>query len=413
MYRRILIPNRTDCALRLVRACRALGIRTYLAVARDDRLQTAAEIADEVVYLGYGREAYVSQNAILETARHCLCEAILPGWGFLSEDFAFARKCRALGIHFVGPGTRHLQIFGDKVHTIQLLESAFESPHPYVLCDDPDFSRKLTDLAGPYMVKHRFGGGGKGIRLFEHSDDVLHQVGDYQKTGVIGQYYVEQACAGSGVRHIEFQYFGDGNGQLSLVGMRDCTPQIHYQKWLETSLRPDPDSAVHRLGIAIGQRLCDISYSGWGTVECLRTADGRFRLLELNPRLQVEHGVTEMSAGVDLVRAALELSCGCFSGIPSCQYLADAAEFRLFAQTTGRIDAIGFDGYTWPDHPCADDANYRIEHSVMPGSEISGVYDGLCARFMVRGSDCIDRMRQWLKTFSVCGVHTNLPLLMG
>ena len=163
MYHRILVANRSDCALKLIQACHRLNIEAYDIAAQDDVSNILRTQADKLIYAGHSRESYTDQDNILETALHYGCEAILPGWGFLAEDFQFARRCRRLGIHFIGPSSKQIQLFGDKIKTIQLFEPAFQQTHPFVLCDDKDFNEKIPKLPAPYMLKPRFGGGGKNI----------------------------------------------------------------------------------------------------------------------------------------------------------------------------------------------------------------------------------------------------------
>lgn len=415
MYKRILIANRADCALRLIRACRDLGIQTVAIAARDDDTNVIAQTADRIVYTGFSRDAYTSQNDILEAARHENCEALLPGWGFLSEDPAFAQKCRACGCHFVGPSTRQLQLFGDKLQTIRTLEHAFNPPqHPAIACDHPHLNHWIDTNDGPWMLKNRFGGGGKGIYLVDARRDLDQKLQSLCASKQLSHYYIEKACTSQGTRHIEFQFFGDGKGRVSLVGARDCTPQVHHQKWLEKSISLSSDLELLQIATGIQAVLQTMHYQSWGTVECLRAPDGVCQLLELNPRLQVEHGVTEMAANVDLVRAAIELSCYRQMDLPDLpRDDGEAIEFRLIALKSGTIQHIGFEGCTWPDHPCRDNPDYRIESAVMPNTRISGVYDGLCARFIVRAqNDALSRLKSWLKTFKIEGIPTTLDNLI-
>ena len=301
MYKRILIANRTDCALRLIRSCHELGIQAFVISARDDANEMLRQSADGLVYTGLSRDAYLSEANILEAARHFGCEAVLPGWGFLSENAAFAQSCRLAGCHFIGPTNRQLQLFGDKLQTIALLQKAFPEPHPSIPCDSQRMTEMLEQMSGPFMLKNRFGGGGKDIFLYKNLSELLAKLNTLRISGTLRNYYIEKACVGPGVRHIEFQFFGDGKGNVYFLGARDCTPQIHHQKYLEKTIDITQSSQMTEICSRVQDILQKMHYQSWGTVECLYAEDGKCQLLELNPRLQVEHGVTEMIQNVDLV----------------------------------------------------------------------------------------------------------------
>lgn len=407
MYQRILIANRADCAVRLIRACHESGIEAYVIASRDEPARLPLELADRVICTGESMDAYLAETDILEAARAYGCEAILPGWGFLSEDARFARRCRLAQIDFIGPGTDHLRVFGDKLETIRLLSDV--KSHGVVSCADA-----LEDMACvpmPCMLKGRFGGGGKQVECFETASVLQSRLETLSAHGRLGAYYIEPAWRD--VRHIEYQVFGDGRGCVHLLGARDCTWQSDHQKYFEKSFE---DSRLPELVVARKQvvsRLEALGYLGFGTVEFLVDREGRPHLLELNPRLQVEHGVTEMVSGVDIVRTALRLSC---SGryVPVVMHEAlkrhEAVEFRLFARGTGIIEEIGFEGYAWPDCPPCEGCEVRVESGYRKGAEITGVYDGLIARFLVcapvgRALDC---MRRYLSGFRLEGIRHNL-----
>lgn len=398
MYRRILVAARTDCAVRLIRACHDEGAQAFLVSSRDDDHGVAHEHADGVVFTGMSREAYTAEDDILEAARRTNCEAILPGWGFLSEEYAFARRCRFMGIHFIGPKSNHLQIFGDKLKTIQTLCGTL--PDSVLPCRDGDFRTRLDKTRGPWMLKGRFGGGGKNIERFDDRALIEARLEVLAASGALSRYYVEPAV--DDASHLEFQVFGDGRGRVEIVGARDCSPQRHHQKWLETSL--DLGDLPPNLCDSMEQmrnRLAQLGYFGWGTVEFLVSSQGQVHLLELNPRLQVEHGVTEMTTGIDLVRTAIRLSCG--GNFEFCRTLpvaSQAVEYRLFAEKTGTIRTIGFAGHPWPSAPDAG-VCWRIESGYRSGDRVTGVYDGLVARFMVgtNAKNAHETLKKWLSTF--------------
>ena len=417
MYHRVLIANRADCASRLIDACHALEIQTVLIAARDETARLALEKSDRVVFTGFSRDAYTNPDNILEAAHAECCEAILPGWGFLSEDFAFSRRARLMGLDFVGPSSRHLQIFGDKLDTLERLLPRFGLPLRAKRADDPEILDFLSQSAGPWMLKGRFGGGGKSIARYDDRAALLARIAQAAARHEAHLDFVEPAV--DGARHIEFQVFGDGAGRARVLGIRDCTAQVHHQKWLEYHLEPNTPT-LRRLTENIETTFSELRYQGWGTVEFLVTRDQAFHLLEVNPRLQVEHGVTEMARQVDLVAAALELSC---HGRVDWDVLDsamdeprphDVLEFRLFARGTGRLD-LGFEGCRWPDHPMRDDPAHRLETGYDTGNDITGTYDGLIARFLVRTSKggAVGAMKSWLRTFHCRGLETNLDDLLA
>ncbi len=408
MYKRILIVNRADCAARLIRACHEEGAEAFVVAAKKD-LPAPCE-ADGIVYTGMSREAWSAQDDIFEVARHFGCEAILPGWGFLSEDFSFARRCRFLGLHFIGPKTKHLQAFGDKLKTLQILGNTLDSPPVAVSCREPDaLDRIQKAMVPPFMLKDRFGGGGKNISFVSSLEELSKQLAFLTKHHLESQFFVEPARLHC--RHIELQYLGDGHGRVDCLGARDCSMQVRHQKWLEISIDPCSIPGLKRILSLMAEKLAEMKYLGWGTVEFLLDEAGQFHLLELNPRLQVEHAVTEMTSGIDLVRSALRVSChDRWECVELPEKSEEAIEFRLFARSTGSIEKIGFDGYTWPEHPFSHDPSYRIETATRPGDSVDGVFDGMLARFILSAtrSKSRDKLKKWLASFSLQGVEHNL-----
>ena len=410
MYHKILIANRADCALRLIHACHDMGIQAVCIAARDDDLHAVHETADEIIYTGMSRDAYTNEDDILEAARQSGCEAILPGWGFLSEDFAFARRCRLMGMHFIGPSARQLQCFGDKLKTLELLDNhVTEISHRAIRCDCIDLEKcRLENIQVPYMLKGRYGGGGKQIARFQNISDLNKRLEQLRKTCSLAQFYVEPAIENAS--HVEFQCFGDGNGHVEMLGLRDCTPQVHHQKWLEISINAEKYPELDGICNHLKEKLGEMHYSGWGTVEYLIEKDGHVHLLELNPRLQVEHGVTEMSRGIDLVQKAIQFSCS--GKMPEWNFhpYRETIEFRLYARGTGTIEKIGFDGCKWPEFFCPKDCECRIESAYRLGDVLNGVYDGMIARFILAtdSSMAYGRIKEWLKTFHLDGIEHNL-----
>ena len=407
MYRRVLIANRADCAVRLIRACHESGIEAYVIASRDEPARLPLELADRVICTGECMDAYLAEADILEAARAYGCEAILPGWGFLSENALFARRCRLAQIDFIGPGTDHLRMFGDKLETIRLLSDV--KSHGVVSCADA--LEAIESVPMPCMLKGRFGGGGKQVECFETADALRSRLETLSARGLLGAYFIEPAWRD--VRHIEYQVFGDGRGSVHVLGARDCTWQRDHQKFFEKSFEDSGFPVLVEARDRVVSRLGALGYLGFGTVEFLVDREGMPHLLELNPRLQVEHGVTEMVSGIDIVRTALGLSCsGRYAPVVMHEAFAsrEAVEFRLFARGTGIIEAIGFEGYAWPDYPQYEGCEVRVESGYGKGAEITGVYDGLIARFMFCApvGQALSCMRRYLASFRLEGVRHNL-----
>ncbi|MBR4986470.1 MAG: acetyl-CoA carboxylase biotin carboxylase subunit family protein [Proteobacteria bacterium] len=404
MYRRILIANRADCAVRLIRACHEEGIEAYVITSRDEQARLAHALADGVICTGASMDAYLAEDDILEAARLHGCEAILPGWGFLSEDALFARRCRLAHIDFIGPGEGHLWAFGDKLETVRLLSDTRQ--HGVMTAEEA-----LADLGSvpmPCMLKGRFGGGGKQVTRMTERESLGVRLSALRDMSRLRDYYVEPYIDG---RHIEYQVMGDGCGHVHVLGARDCTWQNGHQKYMELSYEDADQAALRAARDGVCVRLSELGYRGYGTVEFIVDRDGGAHLLELNPRLQVEHGVTEMTSGIDIVRTAIRLAwSGRYEPVAVPANVEEAIEFRLFARGTGRIGRIGFDGYDWPGYPQPEDALGRVETGYACGAEISGVYDGMIARFILgaplgKARAC---MQKWLSGFVVEGGRHNL-----
>ena len=416
MYRKVLIANRADCAYRLMRTCRYLNIETVLVAARDEPASLALMQSDSVFYTGMSRDAYLNEDNIIDVARETGCEAILPGWGFLSESYRFARRVRLSGMDFIGPRESHMQIFGDKLTTLDVLVPKLHTENCYA-SNRNDIEGMVADACpSPWMLKGRYGGGGKAIELCHDSEELRRRMESLSARGEMQDYYVEKAI--SGARHIEIQLFGRGVLGTEIVGIRDCTNQQNHQKWLEYHLEATAIEGLGELSRRVAEAFSEMEYEGWATVEFLYETNGSFHLLEVNPRLQVEHGVTEMTRDLDLVDVALRWQCERRRCAPVSDAKAEgnvvALEFRLYAQSAGKLEVFGFDSMDWPDHPYRGSADYRVETGYVAGDSITGVYDGCLARFMTRARDCaqaFSKMRDWLKAFRCDGVKTNLAAI--
>ena len=268
-------------------------------------------------------------------------------------------------------------------------------------CDDENCLDYVKDqISPPYMIKPRFGGGGKNIRKTRDLAELKNILESLKSSRQDFQYFIEPAIEGTDNIHLEYQYMGDGRGRVDLIGARDCSPQVGRQKWLERSINLGKRPDIAQLGLNIGRRLGN--YLSWGTVECLVKPDGTVHLLEVNPRLQVEHGVTELDVGYDFIGRALELSCyhklEKFEG--SLKGSDDTLEFRLYARTTGKITHLELgQAKCW--------CTYR------EGMEISGAYDGMVARIIIKDANgALESMKSWGSGLIVEGIGHNIGDLM-
>ena len=256
------------------------------------------------------------------------------------------------------------------------------------------------------MLKPRFGGGGKNISFLRNHEDLLDAVSRLKALKQSTSYFVEHAVDPSTCKHIEFQYMGDGHGHVECLGGRDCTPQVNHQKWLEYSLCLENRPDLKQLSQNLKTILSTLQYQSWGTVECLVEETGHVQLLEVNPRLQVEHGVTEMDRGLDLIEMAIYTSC--YGKLPEPAMLPDTdqtLEFRLYARSCGRLEKFGLD----KDIHMDNQTHFRMETAYSRGDEISGVYDGMLARFIIKHPlNRLDALKSILLNFQIEGIEHNL-----
>ena len=399
MFRKLLVANRGEIALRVFRACRSLGIATVAVVAPDDRRSLHARSADETVEIA----GYLSVDEHLRAARETGAEAIHPGYGFLAESPEFAGAVAAAGLVFVGPGADALAAGGDKLAAKRI---AREAGVPVLDEGAPG------ELGFPLVVKAAAGGGGRGMRVVRAASELeaaleaarREALAAFGDDTVFCERYVERP------RHVEIQVLADAHGAVVALGERECSVQRRHQKVLEESPSPALDpalrAAMSEAAVAFARA---IGYTSAGTVEFM--LDGRdFRLLELNGRIQVEHPVTELVTGVDLVAEQLRIA----SGAPLSHHVTmvtqgHAVEVRLYAEDPrsflpqgGRIERLRL-----PD-------GVRVDTGVEEGDEVPLAYDALLAKLIAHGEtrdEALDRLAAALAETEVAGVTTNLPFL--
>lgn len=419
MFNKVLIANRGAIACRIIRTLRTMGVKSVAVYSEADRHSLHVRLADEAVEIGPApaAQSYLRAEKILEAAQATGAQAIHPGYGFLSENPGFAEDCAAAGIAFIGPSPEQMRAFGLK-HTARDLAEHNKVPllpGSGLLSDAGHAQAEAARIGYPVMLKSTAGGGGIGMRLIWSSDELVEAFqsverlarANFKEAGIFLEKYVEHA------RHIEVQIFGDGKGHVIALGERDCSVQRRNQKVIEETPAPGLTDVQREQLLATAVRLGEaVGYRSAGTVEFVYdTLSGQFYFLEVNTRLQVEHGVTEEVSGVDLVEwmvkeAAGELDLAGFKAEPK----GASMQVRLYAEDPGKDfqPAAGvLTEAVFPTHA-------RIETWVERGSEVPPFYDPMVAKIIVKGSDRADalgKMQQVLANTRVAGIETNLGYL--
>jgi 3-methylcrotonyl-CoA carboxylase alpha subunit len=415
VFAKILIANRGEIACRVIRTARHLGIGCVAVYADADRAARHVRLADEARRI----EGYLDIDAIVAAARACGAQAIHPGYGFLSENEDFAAACAKAGVVFVGPTPEAIAAMGDKAAAKRLMEKAGVPLVPGYHGEAQDAARLEKEAARigfPVIIKPSAGGGGKGMRIVNDRKDFLQSLEGARREAkaafgderVLIERYLEHP------RHIEVQVFGDSQGSVIHLFERDCSVQRRHQKVLEEA--PAPRFGKRdEIGAAAVAAAKAIGYTGAGTVEFIAEQDGRFYFMEMNTRLQVEHPVTEMITGLDLVEWQLRVAAG--EALPFRQDGASlkghAIEARIYAEdpqrdflpATGKLVHLAFP---------AQSAHVRIDAGVEAGDEITPWFDPMIAKLIVHGSDRTDalaRLRSALAEVQIAGVVTNVEFL--
>lgn len=422
MFEKILIANRGEIAVRIMRTCKQMGIDTVAVFSEADRDALHVGTADEAVCIGPAPagDSYLNIDSILAAASDSGAQAIHPGYGFLSENPDFAEACSARGLTFIGPGADTLRLLGNKARAKRLAESVDVPVINGYYGRKPGNSillRKARELGLPVLIKAVGGGGGRGMRLIEEEGQIKEAIAGARREAksafgddtLMLERYIPRA------RHIEVQIIGDTTGTVVHLGERECSIQRRYQKVIEEAPSPAVDTDLrHRLGEAAVRLAAKAGYVNAGTVEFLLDESGQFYFLEVNPRLQVEHPVTEWLTGLDLVRLQLLVASG--QPLPLGQHevsmVGHAIEARIYAEDPeqGYIPSAGtVRRFRPPTGP-----GIRNDEGVYAGAEVSVFYDPLLAKLSVHGHDrgqALDRLNWALDRYSLTGVTTNLSLL--
>src|SRR5512140_833119 len=421
MFKKILVANRGEIAVRILRACRELGIQTVAVYSEADRQALHVRYADEAYLLGPApsRESYLRADKIIAIARKCGADAVHPGYGFLAEREAFAQACIDAGLTFIGPKPSAIAAMGDKMRARETVQAAGVPVVPGTegtgAMSDEELLRVAPSIGFPLLVKASAGGGGKGMREVQNLEEMPALLVSARREAEAsfgdGNVYLEKLLEGA--RHIEIQILADTFGNVIYLGERDCSLQRRHQKLIEEAPSPFMDEQLRRrMGEVAVRAAKSVDYVNAGTIEFLVDKDRSFYFLEMNTRLQVEHPVTELVTGVDIVAEQMRIARGRQLSYKQedIEIRGHAIECRInaedpyngFLPSTGRITHS-----LLPTGP-----GVRIDTGVYPGFEITPFYDPMIAKLIVWGEtrgQAILRMRRALEEYRIVGVRTNIP----
>jgi acetyl-CoA carboxylase biotin carboxylase subunit len=422
VFSKLLIANRGEIALRILRSAKELGIKTVAVYSEPDRNSLHALLADERICIGPAKasESYLNTAAILSAAEVCHADAIHPGYGFLAENARFAEICEASGIQFIGPPASIIRLMGDKNKARQTMKKAGlpDIPGSDKVLEDVGEARKTAQKIGfPVILKAAAGGGGKGMRICRSAGQLDEQfaVAQGEARAAFGDpsLYVEKYIAGA--HHIEIQIIGDKKGKILAFGERECSVQRKYQKLIEETPSPFIDERVRRKMIKdVEQAAGEVGYQSLGTFEFLVDEKKRYYFMEANARVQVEHPITEMVYGINLVKAQILAAAGEKIAFPfELQMRGHAIECRInaedpatFIPSPGRIDFLVLPG----------GEGIRVDSAAYGGWVIPPDYDSLVAKiiaFAPTRALAIRKMQVALEMTTIVGIKTNIPLHLG
>jgi acetyl-CoA carboxylase biotin carboxylase subunit len=421
MFRKVLIANRGEIALRVISACKEMGIRTVAVYSEADRNSLHVRFADEAICIGPPRSAdsYLNVPAVISAAEIADVDAIHPGYGLLSENANFAEVCRASNIKFIGPPPEVTRMMGEKSTARQTMKKAKVPILPGsdgVIADEKEALEWAKDVGYPVILKAVAGGGGRGMRICRNAEELpsMYQQASTEAANAFGNgdMYMEKFIERP--RHIEFQVLADEHGNVMSLGERECSIQRRHQKLIEEapSLMVTP-KLREELGKTIKKALENIGYWNAGTIEFLMDEDGKIYFIEMNTRIQVEHCVTEMVTGIDLVKAQLRIAAGeKLSSIITkpVEIRGHAIECRInaehpekFTPSAGKITAFNVPGGN----------GVRVDTAQYAEGVVPPYYDSLIAKLICHGVDrveAMDKMQRALSQFVVQGIHTTIPL---
>ncbi|MBT8469639.1 MAG: acetyl-CoA carboxylase biotin carboxylase subunit, partial [Deltaproteobacteria bacterium] len=423
MFNKILVANRGEIACRVIKTARKMGIKTVAIYSDADRDALHVQMADEAVHIGASpsAESYLVIERIVQACLDTGAEAVHPGYGFLSENSAFCEALATKGIAFIGPKTRAIEVMGDKITSKKLADDAQVNTIPGyadIVRDAQHAVEVAADIGYPVMLKASAGGGGKGMRIARNDDecrDGFERASNEARSSfgddrILVEKFIEEP------RHIEIQVMADSHGKVVYLNERECSLQRRHQKVIEEAPSPFLDAATRKqMGEQAVALAKAVNYESAGTVEFIVDPNRNFYFLEMNTRLQVEHPVTELTTGYDLVELMIRVAAGealpleqddvGINGwaIESRVYAEDP--FRNFLPSTGRLVYY---------RPPEEDAHVRVDTGVFEGGEVSMFYDPMVAKLVTWGEDreqAIEKMRSALDKFVIRGISTNISFL--
>lgn len=418
MFKKILIANRGEIALRIIRTCKELGIKTVAVYSEADKNSLHVTFADEAVCIGpaLSKDSYLKIPVIISAAQITGAEAIHPGYGFLAENASFSEICSESGIKFIGPSPEMIHMMGNKANAKETMRRNGVPVIPGsdgIVTNVIDGKAIAHEIGFPVIIKASAGGGGKGMRIVQDESEfeIAFQTASSEAIASFGngEVYIEKYLENP--RHIEFQVMGDQFGNVYHYGERDCSVQRRHQKLIEESPSPIMDIELRRkMGEAAVLGARSVNYEGAGTIECLVDKYKNFYFMEMNTRIQVEHPVTEMVNGVDLIRQQILVAGGEKIETMPKEPIGHAMEFRInaedpekgFRPNPGKIESLHFPG----------GFGIRVDSHVYQSYVIPPYYDSLLAKLIVWGNNrkiVIKRAKRALEEFTVEGIKTTIP----
>ena len=422
MFSKVLVANRGEIALRIIRSCKELGIKTVAVYSEADRRSLHVMLADEAICIGPPKasESYLNIPNIISAAELTKAEAIHPGYGFLAENAKFAEICENSGFVFIGPPPDIIRFMGDKNRARQTMKKAGLPvvPGSDLVLEDISEAKKVAQKIGyPVIIKAAAGGGGKGMRICRTPSDLeeMFPMAQNEAKSAFGDpsLYIEKYITGA--HHIEIQVIGDKTDQVIVFGERECSAQRKYQKIIEESPSPFIDEKTRRKMMKATQEAAEkIHYKSLGTFEFLVDEKKRFYFMEANTRVQVEHPITEMVYGINLIKAQIRAAAGEKVSFPiGLEMRGHAIECRInaedpetFIPSPGKIDFLVFPG----------GEGIRVDSAAYAGWEIPPYYDSLIAKIIAYAPSrvlAISKMKAALETTTIVGIKTNIPLLLN
>lgn len=421
MFKKILVANRGEIAVRIIRACREMGIQTVAIYSEADKDALHTQLADEAVCVGPApsRDSYLNEKNILSATILKGAEAIHPGFGFLSENAKFAKMCEECNIKFIGPSSENIENMGNKSKAKDIMINAKVPVVPGskgIVKDEKEALRIANSIGYPIMIKASAGGGGKGIRIVRRAEDVVKEFNTARSEAKISfnddSMYIEKFVEKP--RHIEIQILGDNYGNVVYLGERECSVQRKNQKVLEEAPSVAlTDELRKQMGETAARAAKAIGYKNAGTIEFLVDKDLNFYFMEMNTRIQVEHPVTEMVTGIDLIKEQIKIAYGeplklkqedivLRGHAIECRINAENP-YKNFMPSPGEIKNLFIPGGN----------GVRLDSGVYQGYKIPPVYDSMIGKLIVHGKDrneAINKMKRALSEFVIEGIHTNIDL---